>query len=285
MNTKKVRTTEPKVQREARKAVRAARTPKKKPTEESQTNSAPFCYIPERKDPMITVETKLFEWKNLIPAKYVDIGNEWLSQNGIELKGVTDEQKEELKERCGEENLIIKLAGFKHLAHLRGMSYVDYDIKHVSEKHVSATCTIAFDSVSVTDKDGTVYNFPKSTISGIANATESNTSYPYSMFLESMAENRSFIRAIKTAFNINILGAEELKIQAATTPNMLEGEEGCASPQDSLRMAVQGKGKDFSDLRESLKKKKWEGYEAWNDFSDIPAEQCFLIITSIITKK
>lgn len=285
MNTKKIRTTDPKLQKVVRKAVKATRSPKKTPTEATaEMSSAPFYYVPE-KIRTIGMETKPFEWKALIPSKYIDIGNEWLSQNGIELKGTTEEQKEELKERCGEENLIIKLAGFKHLAHLRGMSCVDYEIRNVSDKHVTAICTISFESVTVTDKDGEIHSFPRTTISGVANATESNTSYPYSMFLESMAENRSFIRAIKTAFNINILGAEELKIQPSTASSMLDGEEGCASPQDSLRMAVQGKGKDFADLKESLRKKKWEGYEEWNDFSDIPAEQCFLIITSIITKK
>jgi hypothetical protein len=220
----------------------------------------------------------------LIPSKYVDISNAWYSQEGITIKETTEAEKEELKERCGEDNLIIKLAGFKHIAHLRGLKSVDYSITHVSPEHVVALCRISFGEANVTDKSGKVYRFPETQITGVANATALNTSYPFSMFLESMAENRSFIRAIKTAFNINILGAEELQIQEPRSTSLIDDEDGCKTPQESLRGLVQGRNKTFPDLLESLKKKSWPDCEQWTDFSSIPSEECVKIINSIISK-
>jgi len=243
------------------------------------------AYVP-RDVSFINSTTTLFDWKSLIPSKYIEINSAWLREQGIEPKDIeTEEQREEIKLRAGEENLIIKLAGFKHLAHLRGIHSVDYEIHHVSEKHVSSLCLIRFSEASVTDKDGTVRYFPSSTITGVANATELNTSYPFSMFLESMAENRSFIRAVKTAFNINILGAEELHTQPSKGTGILVDDEGCTSPQESLRMAVEGKGKGFPDLLESLKKKGSKECEGWTSFEDVPPTQCFEIIASILAKK
>lgn len=233
----------------------------------------------------INPETVLFDWKSLIPSEYIDISNFWLTQNGIDPKGITKEQKEELKERAGEDNWIIKLAGFKYLAHLRGIEKVEYTMKNRAEKYVASSCSICFVESVVTDSEGKEYFFPRSCVTGVANATAENTSYPFSMFLESMAENRSFIRAVKTAFNINILGAEELQTQAPVATANLLGEDGFTTPQESLRMAVEGKGKTFSDLKVSLTKKNWEGSEDWDDFGNIPSDQCLLIIDGIISKK
>lgn len=231
----------------------------------------------------ISKDTTLFDWKSLIPSKYVDISNFWYSQEGIVIKETTEAEREELKERCGEENLIIKLAGFKHIAHLRGMTSVDYRVEHISPEHVSAQCQISFNEAIVTDGDKEYY-FPRMHISGVANATTLNTSYPFSMFLESMAENRAFIRAIKTAFNINILGAEELQIQSTAQTSLIGDEEGCKTPQESLKGLVLGKGKSFPDLLESLKKKKWANCEKWKDFADVPSEECIQIINNILSK-
>jgi hypothetical protein len=234
----------------------------------------------------IKKEEALLDWKAYIPTKYVDVSSTWLASEGISpINPLTEVEKEELKARCGEENLIIKLAGFKHLAHLRGIKKVKYEIHHLGDKHVAAVCTLSLNAASVEQDDGSILSFPEVTVDGVANATELNTSFPFSMFLESMAENRSFIRAVKTAFNINILGAEELQIQAPQGSSILENEEGCTSVQESLERLIKNKGKDFPDLKESLKKKKWPGYEDWNSFKDVPSEECCKIIDTIINKK
>jgi hypothetical protein len=235
---------------------------------------------------VITKATEIFDWKELIPAKFVDISSNWLTTNGIDPNGVTDSNKEELKEKCGEENLIIKLGGFKHLAALRGIKSIKYDMTGADKaKHVTSICYLNLDEVIFKTESGEEIFFPEIQASGIANATSENTSYPFNMYLESMAENRSFIRAVKAAFNINVLGAEEVQAPPAQTVSILS-EEGTTTPQESLRALVSGRSKTFSDLKENLRKKKWEGFDSdWNDFNDVPAEQCFLIIDSIITKK
>lgn len=231
----------------------------------------------------INFDTDLFDWKSLIPKQYIEISSQWLSENGIDPAKFEEGNKEELKERCGEENLIIRLAGFKHLAHLRGIKSVGYKLKTLDKERVSSICTIKFAKCELTDKEGRVSLFPEQEFSGVANANIENTSYPFSNFLESMAENRSFIRAVKTAFNINILGAEELEIKQTVATNLLS-DDGCVSPQESLALMIAGIGKNFTDLKISLKNKKWEGQDNWNEFSDIPSDQCLLIMEGIRSK-
>lgn len=233
----------------------------------------------------ISASTELFDWKSLIPAKYIEINNAWYSQNGINPRDATEEQKEELKERAGEENLIIKLAGFKHLAHLRGIKKIRYEVREITPDHFGAVCDLTLSECHVTDKNGNINYYPECKIAGVANATTLNTSYPFSMYLESMAENRSFIRAVKTAFNINILGAEELQIQGPATAPLLDDSEGTMTPQDSLQELLGREGNTFADLKEGLRKKSWPGHESWNDFADVPAVDCFSIIQTINAKK
>ncbi len=254
-------------------------------TLESTARLGDFCaplisYTPMKE---ITVNEELFDWKSLIPAKYIEISSEWLSKNGIDPSKFEAGNKEELQERCGEENLIIRLAGFKHLAHIRGLKSVSYDIRTFDKERVSAVCNLRFTECQLTKEDGSKVYFPEQEFHGVANANIENTSYPFSNFLESMAENRAFIRAVKTALNINILGAEELEIKQIAATNLLS-DDGCVSPQESLGLMLAGIGKSFTDLKINLKNKKWENHEDWNDFSDIPSDQCLLIIDGIRAK-
>lgn len=239
--------------------------------------------FPEARE--IGFETTLFDWRSLIPSKYIEINNLWFTENGIDPSKLSDENKEELKAtRCKEEDLIIRLGGFKHLAHVRGIESVVYKVVHSEKDRVSTVCTIKFLPANLTDQDGKVFSFPSQTFSGAANANIENTSYPFSMFLESMAENRSFIRAVKSAFNINILGAEELQIEPQARQTDLLGDEGTVSPQETLSLMIAGGGKTFADLKSNLIKKGWEGQENWNNFQDIPSDQCCLIMEGIRAK-
>lgn len=218
------------------------------------------------------------DWKSFIPEEFIEIQTDWYLKQGINPSTLTPEERKELKARAGEENQLIRLGGFKYLAHLRGISHLEYKVESLSDDKVSAQCFIAVQDEFDPNKT--------KTFSGMANASKENTSYPFSMFLESMAENRAFIRAVKAACNINVLGVEEMqnKPSQVTQDALLSDDEGCTSPQDSLRILVEQKNKTFSDLKQNLLKKEWEGADSWNDFKDVPADQCLLIIETIQSK-
>lgn len=223
-----------------------------------------------------------FDWKKYIPVEYVDIKTAWLSTHGISTEdylSYSPEQKQEIREKAGEDNMLIKLSGFKFLAHLRGISSVEY--RHIGEN--TFICEVAFEQTSFKISEEKTITLPKGRFCGVASATEANTSYPFSLFLPSMAENRAFIRAIKMAFNINVLGTEELENDKAVVPTVLN-DEGCTSPQEHLRSLVSQMGRSFSDLKQTLEKKSWPGHEAWNDYKDIPEEECFKMVNEIYSK-
>lgn len=249
-------------------AVIATEKPARKPRakKEKSVESAPVVESAQHVRPVIRSS-----WRDLIPEEFVEIQSYWLIKNGINVNDLTAEQKQELKERAGEENLVIKLGGFKHAAHNAGLSSVDYDLITRETDYVAVKCTIRFG-------DGK--------FSALANATKENTNYPFNMFLESMAENRAFSRACRMALNINILGAEELNPTTAefSKDTLLSDDEGCTSPQDSLKILIENRGKTFADLKQSLIKKSWSGAENWNDFKEIPSDQCLVIISTIQSK-
>lgn len=220
----------------------------------------------------VSEPTALRDWRASIPDEHIDIQTNWYLKNGINPNGITAEEKKELKERAGDENLVIRLAGFKHLAHLAGIKELYYNVVTSSEDKVGVQCSIEL-------MNGQRF-------AALANASKENTNYPFNMFLESMAENRAFSRACRMAFNINILGAEEIQPSSAefTQDTLLSDDEGCTSPQESLRILLESKAKTFADLKQSLIKKEWANAEDWNDFKDVPSDQCLLIIATIQNK-
>lgn len=219
-----------------------------------------------------------YDWKQHIPDEFIEIQTDWFLKNGINPATLSKEERQELKARAGEENQLIKLGGFKYLAHLRGIRSLEYNVLSISDEKVSLQCLLSFDDE--VDPNRVRY------YCGIANASKENTSYPFSMYLESMAENRAFIRAVKAACNINVLGVEEVQGKPAEFVQdvLLSDDEGCTSPQESLRILIEQRGKSFPDLKQSLIKKEWEGAEAWSDFKDVPPEQCLRIIETIQSK-
>lgn len=230
----------------------------------------------DKKVEAVIATPEVIDWRAKIPEDFIDIQTNWLVKNGINPADLTAEERKELKERAGDENLVIRLGGFKHLAHLAGIQSIKYDVISINDEigKVSVQCTLGFNNPSLPQE-----------ASGLANASKENTNYPFNMFLESMAENRSFSRACRSAFNINILGAEEIQPSSAefTQDTLLSDDEGCASPQESLRILIENtKGKTFADLKQSLIKKEWANSESWNDFKDIPADQCLVIINTIL---
>jgi hypothetical protein len=103
------------------------------------------------------------------------------------------------------------------------------------------------------------------------------------MYLESMAENRAFIRAVRNALNINILGLEEARSKQEDSDDLLPDTEATLSPQGTIKAIIEGNGKTFGDLKHSMDK---HGYktEGLSDYEDIPPEICLEVIGKIQKK-
>jgi hypothetical protein len=256
-----------------------ARAPRKTKAIEA-TLSEVRQFDPNPEPIKINKELTDFDWKSLIPEEYFEINPSWPGKTEIEnFDNLSKEEKIKLKSQVPDEYLLIKLAGFKYLAKLRGVQEIDFDLKYANEDHVSAKCTITLPDAEF---EGKIFKGGK--FSGLASATKENTIYPFSSYLESMVENRSFIRAVKVALNINVLGAEEVNGSSKAVTTSLMEEEAPMNVQDSLKAMISAKGKTFADLKKNLEDKKWENHESWQDYKDIPTADALLIINTIVNK-
>jgi hypothetical protein len=172
--------------------------------------------------------------------------------------------------------LIILLGGIKELAQIRGYTSVKYDVKCPSSEYVVATCTI--DWIPNYETEGQAVTF-----SAIGDASPNNTTSFAKNFLGATAENRAFVRCVRSFLKINIVGKEELpgdsfpprQTEAAET-----SEAGALSPPyNLLEAAMKAKNVTLKNIKKRLSD---EGYEkAINELEDIPKVKVFELIERI----
>ena len=204
---------------------------------------------------------KMVDDKHLFPNSQAFNGN---PPNSIE--GIPDNK------------LLIKLAGIKELASLRGFSDVSYKVIKCELDHVAVVCNITF--IGNYETGGEPISFED-----MANATLDNTHDFGQSFLETMACNRSFVRAVRNFLNIHIVGADEIdksskKTKAKTSKISKPG----LSPQSMLETAFDGDFKAFlAELRELWKRELYKNADApqWEDFNGIPIKEARILIKLI----
>ena len=183
--------------------------------------------------------------------------------------------------------LLVMLGGIKELAKLRGYTALNYDITNVTEDYVVARCTINwcnnYESVS---EFSTVYT-------DAANATLDNTDSFCSKFLETIACNRAFVRCVRNFLGVHIVGADEIdKSDGKAVKKSSSGDDShifAITPTGTLQktLAEVLNITNFDDFKEYLRTLwkneayKNEDIKDWNDFKDIPAKECRIIIALI----
>jgi hypothetical protein len=170
--------------------------------------------------------------------------------------------------------LLIKLGGIKELAKLRGYHNLTYDIYESSDNRVVTQCMINW--IDNYESNGT------QTFSSIANATVHNTNGFAAKFLECIAENRAFVRAVRNFLGIHIVGADEIDSSKNKSPIVAPPTSSGAkdiSPQGILKEKA---GTDFDSFKGCLR--AWyktgaytndpEVIKEWSDYKDVPAKEC-----------
>lgn len=212
-------------------------------------------------------------WKNMIPRKYIAVNTEYFEKKGIEvptsIDGLEDKQ------------LIILLPGIKELAKLRGVVSVERTVDESGPDRAVVTCKVVF-----TENYETRAGMPI-VYSENANATLANTNSFSQFFLETIASNRAFVRAIRNALRIDIVGSDELSSVSYSNDNA--ESTGQVTPWMALAEAAKtysGKAapegfKSFEGFKQFLVDKKIEGAEAWNDWKDVPVSSIWKFITQL----
>lgn len=206
-------------------------------------------------------------WRAMIGADHLYANKDWFAVRGQpvpdSIEGLEDHQ------------LAIKLSGIKELAKLRGIHSVGYEIVRSEDHSVTVACQIHF-LENYENPEGVVFT-------SMANATDDNVNGFGAKFLETIAENRAFVRCVRNFLNIHIVGADEMdtsKKGPKVTGGKSSGGGKDLSPQGILRSKV---GTDFETFKKGkltqlYKEKKYEGdpevIKDWSDFSDVPAKEC-----------
>ena len=176
--------------------------------------------------------------------------------------------------------LLIKLSGIKELARLRGFTNVHYDTVRCEDHHVAVSCRISFIPNYETSNEPVSFE-------DMANATIDNTNSFAKKFLETIACNRAFVRCVRNFLNVHIVGDDEID---KSDPKQ-ESQSNDITPAGFLKKELKeshsiSNYEEFLPLLRDLHKSKkisisTDVIKNWNDFSDISAKDCRILLASI----
>jgi hypothetical protein len=205
------------------------------------------------------------------------INKEYLVPNRDAFKNQKDFNLKEVDVSTLPDNqLLILLAGIKELAQIRGYTNVNYEVIQAQPDYVAVKCTISWVSNYET-------NMQEVSFSSLADAHLDNTKDFAKNFLMAIAENRAFIRAVRSFLKINIVGNDEMgkttHIDTEVEPNTLTTQ-----PIALLQKTMEEYNISFEQIKERAVQKKMSGAENWNSLNDIAPLSMFTIISGIKNK-
>ena len=145
------------------------------------------------------------DWRAMINTQWLVINRQF--ENKLQEKygrGSADLKVEEVDDNF----LLITLPGIKELADLRGIVSYCPKVEYGPLGQVSVTAQITW--IENFETKGRCVPF-----GGVANASQENTTGFGSIYLEAIAENRAFVRAVRNFLGINIVGQDEIKPEKA----------------------------------------------------------------------
>tara|TARA_Y100000592_G_scaffold18799_1_gene28747 strand:- start:3728 stop:4537 length:810 start_codon:yes stop_codon:yes gene_type:complete len=208
-------------------------------------------------------------WRAMIKEEHLFPNKGWFESRGKDCPKST--------EGLEDHQLLIKLGGIKELAKLRGFSSVCYETVKCEKDHVAVSCAINFSPNYETNAEPILFE-------DMANATFNNTSSFATKFLETIACNRAFVRAVRNFLNVHIVGDDE--IDKSNASNMTTEQSISVGPTSILKKSIASKLgiEDFASFKEKLRE-YWadgsyqnESVKEWQDFEDIPAKEARILL-------
>ena len=173
--------------------------------------------------------------------------------------------------------LLILLAGIKELAQIRGFTNVEYQVIESRHDYVSVKCTINWTGNYET-------GFQPVSFSALADAHWDNTYTFAKNFLLAIAENRAFVRAVRSFLKINIVGNDEMGAGSKNINITDEDANSSSQPVALLQKTMNDYGLSFDQIKNGAIKKNIDGASEWSSCDDIPPLSIFTIISGIKTK-
>jgi len=203
------------------------------------------------------------DWRKMIPSEFLVFNREKKS----EIESKYGKKLDELSVTEVEDKyLLILLFGIRYIASLRGFTSVKPRVDFCSDYKAVVTTTINWIGNNDTEMRQEIFG-------DVASTSPSNTNGFGQMFLESVATNRSFVRAVRNYLEINIVGQDEVK------PNEKEnGKSDTSTNSDPtsihkiLKESAEALGITFEQFREVVKTKYASevesDYTKWGSYND-----------------
>lgn len=209
-------------------------------------------------------------WRSMISKEYlVPNRDAFKNQKDLNLKEVDIST-------LADNQLLILLAGIKELAQIRGYSNVSYDVIQAQPDYVAVKCTINWIPNYET-------NMSPVSFSALADAHLDNTKDFAKNFLMAIAENRAFIRAVRSFLKINIVGNDEMG-KTTHIDSEVEPNTSITQPIALLEKTMEEHNISFEQIKERAVQKKMENAENWLSVKDISPISMFTIISGIKNK-
>lgn len=205
------------------------------------------------------------------------INKEHLVPNRDAFKNQKDVNLKEIDVSALPDNqLLILLAGIKELAQIRGYKNVAYEVIQAQPDYVAVKCTIDWAPNYETSMEPVSF-------SALADAHLDNTKDFAKNFLMAIAENRAFIRAVRSFLKINIVGNDEMG-KTTHVDAELEPTTVSTQPVALLQKTMDEYNISFEQVKAGAIQKNMSGAENWNSINDISPLSMFTIISGIKNK-
>ena len=222
------------------------------------------------------------DWKGMIPEEYVVVHEELVS------KEVGEDQEPKPIDELEDYQKLVLLGGIKEVAKIRGLIRRSTKVDYTSEEKAVVTTEVHFIPNFETGGE-----FPL-IYSDTASATHENAGGIGRFYLETIASNRSFVRAVRNALRIDIVGSDELN-SGYSGGGFNKEEEAMSSgnkPTDMLSEKAAAKGyatfeafKDRLIQVGGLKDVPLTQIEPWNEWKDIEPEAVWILLSMLNSAK
>lgn len=209
------------------------------------------------------------DWRSKIKPEHLYPNKDYFKKRGLDLptsiEGLDDSQ------------LLIKLAGIRYIAKLRGFKKVKYTCELIRPDYACIKCTILWAANSETPYEIETED--------VANASERNVSGFGDKFLETIAANRAFVRCVRNYLNIPIVGEDEV-LESSDVLKKDEVEVSIPSSHSTIAALAAKKGYDTFDKFKNcflVEAKTLEIYshkkmDSWVKWEDIPVKESRILV-------
>lgn len=195
------------------------------------------------------------DWRRLIAVEHIALNRYVLANKGKSIEDFSQEEQKQMILDAADEEIVIKLSGFRELAEIRGYNEIKTELLQWTPENVSIKVTVSW-IPNIENPNGL-------TVSAIANASLVNVDDTFARFLETIAENRAFIRAVRHSLGIISLGQEEFK------QDDVKVEAQNIKIQSVLDQHLKSSGISLHDLQELTKLKGFVWNPKWTSVEKI----------------